>query len=540
MALRQVQVAMRWDEMGTVTTGVPMKLDRLRHLTVATRIALGFGFMMLILLVQSTMGFLAAKESTRVMQQEISLARSHADAAVDLRNLILQEDLHIRQMAVLVDSERIRIEAEQIQSLGKRMDQAVKSIEASTLLPLDRALAERIGKITLESRPVLDEVIALSTTLQTDRANERYEEALGKASALRQELATQFVNSQRKVLDQALLEVGALAQRSQTATVFSAIFAMVAACMAGWILYKTIITPLHAAVAIADQVANGDLTFQTRTDARNEFGDMLRALQRMSDQMRQTIAAIHDSSESVLLASQEIAAGNSDLSSRTEHQASMLQMTAASMMDMSKTVSTNALAAKQADELAAKAADFAASGGDQVKRLITTMQSISASSQRMADIVSVIDGIAFQTNILALNASVEAARAGEQGRGFSVVASEVRSLAQRSAVAAREIKELIATNVDTVGTGTHLVADTGTMMKRIVDANQRVSEVVADIARASGAQTESVEQINGAVSQIDQGVQQNAALVEQSAAAAASLQSQAQSLSESVRVFRVS
>jgi methyl-accepting chemotaxis protein len=517
-----------------------MRFDRLRHLTVASRIALGFGFMMLILLIQSAMGFLAARESTRVMQEDIARVRGQAEAANDLRDLILQEDLHIRQMAVLVDADRIRAEADRIQQVGQRIDQALKSILATSLDAKHRAAPERIGQITAESQPALAEVISLSATLQTDQANQRYEEALSKASAQRRELATQYAQSRREALDQALLEVGQLAQRSQIATVVSALFALVAAAVAGLVLYRAIVTPMKTAVSIADQVASGNLTVNTRSDARNEFGDMLRALQRMSDQMRQTITAIHDSSESVLTASQEIAAGNSDLSSRTEQQASMLQMTAASMMDMSRTVNTNAQAAQQADQLAAQAADIATSGGGQVQRLVETMHSISASSQKMSDIVGVIDGIAFQTNILALNASVEAARAGEQGRGFSVVASEVRSLAQRSAVAAREIKELIASNMATVSTGTHLVADTGAMMKRIVDANQRVTEVVADIARASGAQTETVEQINGAVAQMDHGVQQNAALVEQSAAAAASLQSQAQTLNASVRAFRVS
>lgn len=517
-----------------------MKFEGLRQLTVASRIALGFGFVMLILLAQSGLGFISAAESSRIMRQDIAQARSRADAANDLRHLVQQEDLHFRQIAVLVDIAQIQAEGTKIQEVARQIEQTVKTLLASTLDAENRAMAERIGQITSESRSARDEVIALAASLQTDQANQRYEEALSKASSDRRALATQLEKSQHEALDVALLEVDRLAERSQTATLVSAIVALIAASVAGWVLYKAIVRPLHTVVSIADQVAGGNLTVQIHTDAKNEFGDMLRALHRMSDQMRQTISAIHESSESMLVASREIAAGNNDLSHRTEHQASMLQMTATSMADMSRTVSTNAQAAHEADQLAAQAAEVASSGGSQVQRLVETMHSISASSQRMSDIVSVIDGIAFQTNILALNASVEAARAGEQGRGFSVVASEVRSLAQRSAVAAREIKELIAANVTTVKTGTHLVADTGAMMKRIVDANQRVNEVVADIARASGAQSESVEQINGAVAQIDQAVQQNAALVEQSTAASDSLQSQAQALNESVRAFRVS
>ncbi len=301
----------------------------------------------------------------------------------------------------------------------------------------------------------------------------------------------------------------------------------------------SIIGPIRAATAAAQVIADGDLTQPIDTEGRDELADMLRSLARMQAALRVLVGEVRSTSDSIGTASAEIATGNQDLSSRTEQTASNLQQTAASMLQLTGTVRQSADSARQADQLAKSAADVAARGGAVVAEVVTTMDGINASSRKIADIIGVIDGIAFQTNILALNAAVEAARAGEQGRGFAVVAGEVRSLAQRSAAAAREIKGLIGDSVEKVAGGSRLVADAGQTMKEIVGSVQRVSDIIAEITSAAAEQSDGIGQVNGAVGQLDQMTQQNAALVEQSAAAAESLQGQAVTLARAVGAFRV-
>ena len=288
----------------------------------------------------------------------------------------------------------------------------------------------------------------------------------------------------------------------------------------------------------ADAVASGDLAVRIPVRA-GDSGSVLAAMALMRDQLAQTVRLVRQNAESVATASSQIANGNADLSSRTEQQASSLQETASSMEQLGATVRQNADNARQANQLAASSSTVAQQGGAMVRDVVDTMRGINESSRRIADIIGVIDGIAFQTNILALNAAVEAARAGEQGRGFAVVAGEVRTLAQRSAEAAREIKALIGTSVERVEQGSALVDRTGTTMQEIVQSIARVSDIVAEITSASVEQSQGVHQVGQAVQQMDQVTQQNAALVEESAAAAASLRQQAQQLVQSVSSFRL-
>jgi len=310
-----------------------------------------------------------------------------------------------------------------------------------------------------------------------------------------------------------------------------------AAC--GWLLTRSITRPLANALGLARQVASGDLTADIRAESRDEVGDLVLALKTMNDNLLKTVTEVRAGTETIVTASQQIASGNLDLSSRTEQQASSLEETASSMEELTSTVRQNADNARQANVLAKNASQIAAHGGEVVSQVVSTMASINASSKKIGDIIAVIDGIAFQTNILALNAAVEAARAGEQGRGFAVVASEVRNLAQRSAAAAKEIRGLISDSVTKVEAGGRLVDEAGTTMQEIVQGIGRVTEIMADITLASAEQSTGIEQVNEAITQMDGVTQQNAALVEEAAAAAASLQEQATTLAQLVSVFNV-
>ena len=306
-----------------------------------------------------------------------------------------------------------------------------------------------------------------------------------------------------------------------------------------WRLVRSITVPLGQAVEAIDAIAGGDLTQELQSTRKDEFGHMLRSLSAMATQLRNVVGEVRTGVDAVSSASVQIASGNHDLSARTEQTASNLEETAASMEQLTATVSQSADTARQANQLASTAAQAAARGGEVVGQVVTSMQQITDSSRKINDIIGTIDGIAFQTNILALNAAVEAARAGEQGRGFAVVASEVRSLAGRSAEAAKEIKTLIGASVLNVESGSAQVAQAGQTMEEIVASVQRVSDLIGEITASSTEQRDGIAQVNQAVTQLDQMTQQNAALVEESTAAAASMRDQAQRLAEVVSVFNV-
>ena len=305
----------------------------------------------------------------------------------------------------------------------------------------------------------------------------------------------------------------------------------------GWLITRSITRPIGEAVAVAEKVAAGDLSSRIDVSSHDETGQLLTALKTMNENLVRIVGTVRLSSDSIATGSAQIASGNADLSQRTEEQASALEQTAASMEELGSTVKQNADSAKQANQLAMGASTVAVRGGEVVGQVVDTMKGINDSSKKIADIISVIDGIAFQTNILALNAAVEAARAGEQGRGFAVVASEVRNLAQRSAEAAKAIKSLINASVERVEQGTVLVDQAGATMTEIVTAIKRVTDIIGEISSASDEQSAGVSQVGEAVGQMDQVTQQNAALVEESAAAAESLKLQAQQLVNAVAVF---
>ncbi len=328
-------------------------------------------------------------------------------------------------------------------------------------------------------------------------------------------------------------------QRAVTQLMVIALLVLVASAAVGVWLLRDVLRRVAQAQLAAERIAGGDLTQPIASSGGDEVGRLLQAMQRMQAQLNHVVASVRGNAEQVATASEQIAQGNADLSQRTEEQASSLQQTASSMEQLGTTVQSNADNARQANQLAAGASTVARQGGEVVHQVVETMRGIEESSRRIAEIIGTIDGIAFQTNILALNAAVEAARAGEQGRGFAVVAGEVRTLAQRSGAAAREIKELINASVQRVGQGTELVNRAGERMQEIVASVQRVTDVVAEISSASTEQAAGIGQVGQAVSQMDQVTQQNAALVEESAAAAESLRLQAAQLVKSVASFRL-
>ncbi len=399
------------------------------------------------------------------------------------------------------------------------------------------AIGERVGKYEQNFTPVLKQIEASgydsATTINkvSGRATEHVVAAEEGIGALRKANAAAAEASRESMQASVKATLVAFAAALGVAVLLVVPLTLVNS--------SSILHPMRAANTLARAIASGDLTNPVPTEGRDESADLLRSLGAMQEQLRSLVGQIRSSADSIQTASVEVATGNQDLSQRTEQAASNLQQTASAIEQLTVTVRQSADSASQANQLASSASSVAQRGGQVVAQVVSTMDEINASSKKISDIIGTIDGIAFQTNILALNAAVEAARAGEQGRGFAVVAGEVRSLAQRSAEAAREIKTLIGNSVDRVEAGARLVQDAGSTMGEIVASVQRVSDIIGEITTASTEQSGGIGQVNGSIVQLDQMTQQNAALVEESAAAAESLKDQAQKLAGAVGVFRL-
>ncbi len=403
---------------------------------------------------------------------------------------------------------------------GLRIQEELATVRKSYLETRDKALAmKKAGDVAQAKKFALKEFAPV-----VDRYNA---------------VADKMVAYQIERSEAQAAEANALIRSYRMAVVVAGVAGLALLVVLSWVLVARIRQSLSEVSGVARRIGEGDLSRPVQVSGRGEVAAMMLAMQQMQASLVRIVGEVRLSSDSIATGSSEIATGNADLSQRTEEQASNLEETAASMEELTSTVKNNADTAHKAAALAGEASRAAVQGGEVVGQVVSTMEEISAASRKITDIISVIDGIAFQTNILALNAAVEAARAGEQGRGFAVVASEVRSLAQRSADAAREIKTLIGASVEKVENGTQLVSEAGRSMEGIVAQVQRVSDLIGEISSGTSEQTTGISQVGEAVTQLDQVTQQNAALVEQSAAAADSLRHQAAKLAEVVSVFRL-
>jgi methyl-accepting chemotaxis protein-1 (serine sensor receptor) len=522
-----------------------MNLD---NLSVKTRLTVAFGAMVVIIATASALAVNALSsansrfdhyvhgdaERIRLVNDVLDAANARAVAARNLMLVTQAADRDAEKSAVGTAHEKMN------KSIAALKEAIAKDANATEQ---ERRLFAEIERVESRYAPVALDIVGMATAGKRD-------EAVAKMNAECRPLLAALVKASDEYL--ASTQATAAEQTKQAADAYAgsrnlllAVCALAVglAAVFAWSTTRGLIAALGAEPselgAAAKRVAAGNLSPVPGAE-RAPAGSVLASLGEMQASLAHVVSQVRQASDSIATGSAQIASGNADLSQRTETQASNLQQTAASMEEINSTVRNNADTANQANQLAASASTAAARGGEVVGQVVTTMEEISTSSRRIADIIGVIDGIAFQTNILALNAAVEAARAGEQGRGFAVVAGEVRSLAQRSAEAAREIKALIGNSVERVETGSRLVGDAGATMSDIVTQVKRVADLIGEISSATREQTAGIDQISSAVNQLDQVTQQNAALVEQSAAAADSLKQQAAGLTQLVSIFSTS
>src|SRR5450830_1946457 len=511
---------------------------RIQDLNIGTRLGMGFAVVLLLATISSSVGVWRLNEvaaNTHAMMQEPLIKARKTEEWYHLTFAGLKRQLAIVKSA---DPSLAEYFEEDAKSSTSQITVIQKYIEAHLVYDKERALFNKVGiarKAYLNNR---DQIMKAKKEGRNDDVATLFEQFKPLSEAYTNS-QREFLNFQKDTVNSLSNEVDDIAQSSKI-LVLSLIgsFILLGGLFA-WGLTLSITRPISYALDLASRVANGDLTAKIVVGSTDETGRLLLALKNMTANLVNIISQVRTSTRMIAAESTQIASGNLDLSSRTEQQASTLEQTAASMETLTSTVKQNADNAGQANQLAIAASEVAITGGSVMSDVVKAMSSINDSSRKIVDIISVIDSIAFQTNILALNAAVEAARAGEQGRGFAVVASEVRGLAQRSATAAKEIKILINESVDKVASGSRLVEQAGATMSKVVGSVQSANTLVREINTASQQQAAGIKEVNQAIVQMDGVTQQNAALVEEAAAAAHSLEDQARNLKQLVTIFKL-
>jgi len=512
---------------------------KLTNLKIGKRLALGYGVIcaMLVLMIVMSNAMLGRINAgtdeivngrmprialTNQMQAEIN------DIAIALRNMMLSDEASDHRQQV-----------QDIMASRAAMDGILAKLKEALANPKALELLDQMQKETALYKVGQDAMIKHLAAGEKDEARALLGEDLRPLLRRLKKATADQTALQNEIATQAALDAAATYRQTSMLMWGLGAIALALAAVVAWSITRSITRPLGRALDVATTVAAGDLTSRIEVTSLDETGQLLQALKTMNESLARTVGTVRVGTDTIAVAAGQVAVGSQDLSSRTEQQASALEEAASSMEELTATVRQNADNARQANVLAEVASNVAARGGDVIHQVVGTMDQINASSSKINDIIGVIDGIAFQTNILALNAAVEAARAGEQGRGFAVVASEVRNLAQRSAAAAREIKGLIGDSSGKVANGSKLVAEAGDTMREIVESVRRVTDIMSEISAASLEQTAGIEQINQAVAQMDEGTQQNAALVEEAAAAAAAMREQSTRLAQAVAVFQI-
>ncbi len=509
----------------------------LSNLKIGSRLAIAFSVVLALLLVVLGVATSVLNGLGGVMESVVDDRYAQIALSNEIKSIGDRGAITIGRILLATSPEQLKKYTDEYAAIRATNTQNLANFEKLLHTPESKTIFDEQSTARKEYGVSVRKVFDLMAAGKRDDAMVVYQNEMADPQARYYALIDKMVALQAQSMVADVAAAKDNARQAKVQMVVVSVLAVLAGIATAYYITQSITRPIRRAIALAESVAAGNLTYRPQVESKDEVGRLIGALQRMVASLHRIVSEVRTGADTIATAAHEVSQGNADLSARTEQQASALQQTASAMEQLTSAVKLSADSAGEADKSAMSASTVATHGGQVVGKVIDTMNSIATSSRRIVEIIGVIDGIAFQTNILALNAAVEAARAGEQGRGFAVVASEVRSLAQRSALAAKEIKTLIDASVDQVDAGSKMVEQAGVTMNQVVASIKHVSQVVAEISASSREQSMGIEQVNAAILQMDDSTQKNAAMVEEGTAAARALQDQASQLTDVVRAF---